>query len=286
LSTRSIDRLAALGALATLAGAWLLGGALSRVDVTPVLPQALPGAERFEPLEGGTFAAYQKGARMGYVARGEAAGYGGPLELAVAVDEEGTVLGASVVAHRETPSFFQRVAASGLLDRLAGKSWEEPFEPGVDVDAVTGATTTSRALAEAVRSGARRVARDQLGRAVPEPEATPVRFGAPEIAVLALYAAGFVGQRRRLRYRKALRWATLLAGLFVLGFWLNLPLTISRVSSFLLGYWPQWQTNLYWYLLIGGILFIATVDNKNGYCAWFCPFGAAQECMAVMALSS
>ena len=61
-----------------------------------------------------------------------------------------------------------------------------------------------------------------------------------------------------------------------------MPLTISRVSSFLLGFWPQWQTNLYWYLLIGGVLFIATADNKNAYCAWFCPFGAAQECMAAI----
>ncbi len=282
MRARSIDRLAALGALVTLAAAWLVGASLSRVDVAPLLPQALPGAERFELLDRDTFAAYQKDARVGYVAQGEAAGYGGPLELAVAVDEEGTVLGASVVTHRETPSFFKRVAGSGLLDRLAGKVYDEPFEPGIDVDAVTGATTTSRALAEAVRSGARKVARDQLGRAVPEAEAPPVRFGAPEITVLALYALGFVGRRHGLRYRKALRWATLLAGLLVLGFWLNLPLTISRVSSFLLGYWPQWQTNLYWYLLIGGILFIATVDNKNGYCAWFCPFGAAQECMAVI----
>jgi polyferredoxin len=74
----------------------------------------------------------------------------------------------------------------------------------------------------------------------------------------------------------------LLTGLFVLGFWYNMPLTLSKVSSLLLGYWPAWQSNLYWYFLIGGILLIATVDGKNSYCAWFCPFGAAQECMGAI----
>jgi len=281
-STRQVDRLAALAAVATLAVAWVGGGALAREDVTPFLPDALPSAERFEPLADDTFAALLGEERLGYVVTGEGAGYGGPLTLAVGVDNEGVVQGTAIVAHRETPSFFDRVTSRGFRERLAGKSYADPFVLGDDVDAITGATTTSRALADAVRSGSRRVAEEHLGRAAPEPAPPPIRFGAPEIMVLALYAVGFVGQRRRLRFRKTLRWATLLTGLFVLGFWLNVPLTISRVSSFLLGFWPQWQTNLYWYLLIGGILFIATVDNKNGYCAWFCPFGAAQECMAVI----
>ena len=29
-------------------------------------------------------------------------------------------------------------------------------------------------------------------------------------------------------------------------------------------------------------MFVFTVDNKNPYCEWFCPFGAAQECMGVV----
>ena len=31
-----------------------------------------------------------------------------------------------------------------------------------------------------------------------------------------------------------------------------------------------------------GEVIISTADNKNAYCAWFCPFGAAQECMAAI----
>lgn len=54
------------------------------------------------------------------------------------------------------------------------------------------------------------------------------------------------------------------------------------VVSVLAGYWPDWHTNLYWYLLVGGILFVTTVDAKNPYCSWLCPFGAFQECMAAV----
>ena len=71
-------------------------------------------------------------------------------------------------------------------------------------------------------------------------------------------------------------------GLVVLGFLYNSPVTLAYITKLLLGYWPQWQTNLYWYFLIGGILFVFTVDNKNPYCQWICPFGAAQECMGVI----
>lgn len=66
------------------------------------------------------------------------------------------------------------------------------------------------------------------------------------------------------------------------GFVYNSPLTIAYITKLLLGYWPQWQTNLYWYFLVGGILFVFTVDNKNPYCQWCCPFGAAQECMGAI----
>ena len=66
------------------------------------------------------------------------------------------------------------------------------------------------------------------------------------------------------------------------GLYYNRPLTISSINQLLLGFFPVWQTNLYWYLLLGGIFFVFTVDNKNPYCEWFCPFGAAQECLGVV----
>jgi polyferredoxin len=91
-----------------------------------------------------------------------------------------------------------------------------------------------------------------------------------------------VGHQRKFRYKKQARWLSMLVGLGVLGFIYTSPLTLAFINKLLLGFWPAWQTHLYWYLLIGGMLFVFTVENKNPYCEWFCPFGAAQECMGVV----
>ena len=103
-----------------------------------------------------------------------------------------------------------------------------------------------------------------------------------EFVLLALFGAGYVGHQRGFKHKTLVRWLSMIAGLFVAGFIYNNPLTLANINSLLLGYWPSWRTNLYWYLLIGGILFVFTVDNKNPYCEWFCPFGAAQECLGAL----
>jgi len=150
-----------------------------------------------------------------------------------------------------------------------------------DIDSITGATYTTRAVAESVLRAGHTVA-EYIGLPVtPSPE-PKIIFGVPEIVLLGLFAAGYIGHQRKFKYKKQIRWASILIGMIVLGFVYNSPLTLAYINKFLLGYWPQWRTHLYWYLLIGGILFVFTVDNKNPYCEWFCPFGAAQDCMGVI----
>jgi polyferredoxin len=122
----------------------------------------------------------------------------------------------------------------------------------------------------------------QLGLPMPEKSRPRIKFGIPEIVLFALFAAGYAGHQQNFRYKKVARWATMIVGLIVLGFVYNRPLTVAYFSQLLLGYLPDWHTNLYWFMLLGGILFVFTVDNKNPYCEWFCPFGAAQECMGAI----
>jgi len=244
----------------------------------------MPEADHFERQKNGIYAAWADDAEqelLGYVAIGRANGYGGPLELAVAVNLDGQITGLGVVNHKETSSWFGRVMDRGLLGTLLGKSYADRFVIGADVDGVTGATYTSRALAQAALDGSQAAAH-MLGLEVPEPESPEIAFGFPEIAVLALFAVGYVGHRRNFKYKKQARWGSMLGGLIILGFLYNAPVTLAYFAKLILGYWPQWQTNLYWYFLMGGILFVVTADNKNPYCDWFCPFGAAQECMGVI----
>ena len=74
----------------------------------------------------------------------------------------------------------------------------------------------------------------------------------------------------------------MLVGMIILGFICNSPLTLGYITKLILGYFPQWQTSLYWYFLISGVFLIIIIDNRNPYCEWFCPFGAAQECMGLI----
>ena len=281
---RRTERILAVSALALIGLVWVLGAIRAEANQLEAVRQAMPQASHFERVDDGVYSAWVDRSErelIGYVAIGTANGYGGPLQLAVATDLNGEIFGLSIVAHKETPNWFDRVVSKGLLDTLIGKSYTDRFELGLDVDAVTGATYTSRALAEATMEGSQAAARE-LGFSVSQPKAPAIRFGLPEIAVLGLFFVGYIGHRQGFKYKKQVRWGSMLTGLIVLGFIYNIPITVAYFGKLLLGYWPQWQTNLYWYFLLGGLLFVVTADNKNPYCEWFCPFGAAQECMGLI----
>lgn len=284
MQTQKIDRILGTIAIVTIILAWIVGANLTESDVVPSLQEAMPSADHFTPLNGGyaVMGDATENALMGYVSIASANGYGGPMKVAVAVDLEGNVLGMAIVQHKETPAWIQRVYDKDYIKSLQGKSYLDGFQIGEDVDGITGATYTTRALAEAALKGSRAVAGEQLGLDVPQEAAPQIRFGIPEITLIGLYVVGFIGHRGKFKYTKQARWASMIIGMIVLGFIYTRPLTISDVNKFLLGFWPGWQENLYWYLLIGGILFVFTVDNKNPYCEWFCPFGAAQECMGAI----
>ncbi len=279
------DRILAVPALIILVCAWFAGTFRAKADIRPFLNQALPEADHFSPASGGSFAAWndagEKGL-IGYVAIGMADGYGGKLRLAVALSAKGSVTGLAVVDHKETAAFFGRVIRRGVLEDLKGKNFSDPFISGQDVDSITGATYSTRALVDATRLASHRIASRNLGYSVPPELAPKIRFGILEAVLAWLFLLGIIGRLRRFKYKRAARWISMLTGLFILGFVFNKPLTLVLINKILLGFWPQWQLEIYWYLLLAGILFITIVDDRNPYCEWFCPFGSTQECLAVI----
>jgi electron transport complex protein RnfG len=87
-------------------------------------------------------------------------GYGGPIELMVAVAPDGKVLGVQVLRHHETPGIGDQFEPrrSSWLQGFRGKSLGNPAparwtirKDGGDFDQFTGATITPRAIARAVR---------------------------------------------------------------------------------------------------------------------------------------
>jgi Na+-translocating ferredoxin:NAD+ oxidoreductase subunit G len=74
----------------------------------------------------------------------------GPMSVGVCFGQDGLVNSLIVLAHEEERG---KKAAEGkdFIKQFKGKKASSPFQVGKDVDAVTGATVTSKALSEAVR---------------------------------------------------------------------------------------------------------------------------------------
>lgn len=268
--------------VALVLAAWVYGYFTSSTDVAPLVSEVLPGATRIES-RGQLFVGLDAAGQVaGYAAVGSAPGYGGPIETLVGVDPAGQILGVKIVTQRESPGFFRLVENNNQPGQYTGRAVTDPLELGHDLDAVTGATVSAEGVANSVTAAVRNIAATGLNAPLPA-KARPIQFGLPEITLLLLFAAGYFAHKlRNPALKRRIRWGTLLTGMIVLGFIYTAPFTITMVISLLSGYWPDWHNNLYWYLLIGGIIFVTTVDAKNPYCYWFCPFGAFQECLAVV----
>ncbi|NLS44441.1 MAG: RnfABCDGE type electron transport complex subunit G [Firmicutes bacterium] len=80
-------------------------------------------------------------------------GYGGPIETVVGVSLKGEISGVSVIRHAETPGLGSNITNPEFQMRFIGisKGTEVKVrEDGGQIDAITGATISSRAIADAV----------------------------------------------------------------------------------------------------------------------------------------
>jgi NosR/NirI family nitrous oxide reductase transcriptional regulator len=261
---------------------WWIGADRAGINLQPFLDEAWPQAQTIEEVGKDAYRVIgENGDLLGYVTTGTASGYGGPLTTVISMTPAGVVESAAVVGHRETPSFFRTVIEGRFLTRLVGKTSDDPIVLGDDVDGLSGATYTSRALTQSVHRAAREAAGGYLGLEVP-PDKRKIVFGLPEIVLIALFTIA-VGRRRiKGKLTKILRWTTLLGGLVFLGFVFNTPFVLAHVNMVLIGYWPEWQTHIFWYVLLAGLLLFKATEEWNVYCYDFCPFGALQEIAATI----
>jgi len=96
-----------------------------------------------------------------YIARGK--GYSSTIESMVGVDAKGTVTGVNVLFQQETPGLGARIeeirhgeSDPWFLQQFTGRTADDSFsvaEDGGDIDSITGATISSRAMATSVRRG-------------------------------------------------------------------------------------------------------------------------------------
>lgn len=195
----------------------------------------------------------------------DVSGFGGPVPLNVYV-KDGKVVKIEALPNSETPEFFGK--ASAILSRWNGKNIEEAVK--MQVDGVSGATFSSKAIIENARRGLAFAAKtndpaDTGGNKWPDAK------GLAALAVVLLGAVLPIWVKSR-RYHMV----QLALNVGVLGLWCG-----TFVSHSLLTRIASHGITITASLAPLAMLAVAFVyplfGRKSHYCAHICPLGSAQE---------
>ncbi len=123
------------------------------------------GATKFKPIDNLTKKAKKKNQILDRIFEGKKSdhlvgyciqvlprGYGGPIKIAVGLNLEGKIIGIKIVQHRETPGLGTAIEERSFQKKFIGKGEEDQFEVGKDIDAISGATISSRGVASGLKA--------------------------------------------------------------------------------------------------------------------------------------
>lgn len=120
-----------------------------------MVEEFLPGAVSFEEevLEGILFTrGYNSDGQLkGVIATAKTFAFGGMIEYNLIVSAAGEIVGVRIISHMETPGIGDVIVEPEFQDQLIGRRVEDPVEIGVDVDTVSGATVSTRAMLRSIR---------------------------------------------------------------------------------------------------------------------------------------
>ncbi|AZC20383.1 RnfABCDGE type electron transport complex subunit G [Pseudomonas sp. CMR5c] len=183
---RSLLLLAALGILGIGATLWLQHASAPRIeaeqralqarkllDLLPTdsydnqpldRPVPLPATQLANSrlLEG--YLATRNGLPSALLLRSQVTGYAGPIELLIAIDNQGRLLGSKALRQEETPGLGSHIGdqPNPWLTGFSGKSRNDPGDAGWALkkdqgqfDQIAGATITSRAVISALHDALR-----------------------------------------------------------------------------------------------------------------------------------
>ena len=112
---------------------------------------------QYTTQEAGDYTFYQSD--LGTAVQSTTNGFGGPLKVLVGFDNEGNVLGYTILEHAETPGlgakaaeWFQKGQKGDITGKNPGQTKFTVSKDGGDIDAITASTITSRAFLLAVQN--------------------------------------------------------------------------------------------------------------------------------------
>ena len=121
--------------------------------LSQAMPQAVVGSEMPYRVAGAlsiTSGYDGEGRVLGYCVQVQSQGFGGPITMSVGVDLNGAVTGVAIISHNETGRVGTEALTPQALARYVGRSGTIRHSGGNAVDAVAGATATSKAITAGV----------------------------------------------------------------------------------------------------------------------------------------
>lgn len=134
------------------------------------MKELVKDAQNFKPIDGKAdwYVAEKDGKLLAYVVPAESKGYGGAIKMLTAVTPDGKVIDYKILSHNETPGLGDKATEPKFSKQFAGKSPEnlEVVKTPTDknIQALTGATITSRAVTKGIREAAEEVAKYAAGQ--------------------------------------------------------------------------------------------------------------------------
>lgn len=121
-------------------------------------------AEDFKEVPNKTdwYAAEKAGKAIAYVVPAESKGYGGTIKMLVAVSAEGKVIDYNILSSNETPGLGENASKDSFRNQFNGKQLDDLSvvkDPSNEksIQAMTGATITSKAVTGAVKEAVENV---------------------------------------------------------------------------------------------------------------------------------
>lgn len=152
------------------------------------LAATLPGATDFETVDlvgdGSVITAINRGTAggelVGYNFSVSPRGYAGPISLIVGISKDGTVRGAQILIHSETPGLGARASEPAFIDQFKDRSVasfrvvKSGASDPQDIQAISGATITSAAVAQGVNQAIEYFNAHFSGNTSANPSSAPV----------------------------------------------------------------------------------------------------------------
>jgi|GEM_PF-450277 len=215
---------------------------------------------------------FQMGEKIGdmgnYIMIQEGQGYGGPFLIGIRIMDDAKIHEVMLLDNRETPAFIKKVDDARFPEQFVGKPVSDDFIVGRDVDAVSGATVSTRAGTMAIRSGAH-IAATQYFKLKPTWQKVPWNLGVGEILIALIFILAFVPSIHQKAPWKQLY---MLGSLTIVGFYMNASISVSSLANLAQGYIPPLREHIVWWVLVFGSVLAIVFYGKNVYCYRICPF--------------